>query len=79
MWDHGSLHESVSHKLNSKGKHVTQPSLPREYIDSVTTSFTTWGGGTPGNSWQKCVARFFKSWPDLGPKNVIYYPYPFLD
>ena len=31
MWRHGSLsegslHESVSHKLNAKGKHVTKPS-----------------------------------------------------
>ena len=32
----GSLNESVRHKLNSKGKHNTQSSLPRESIDSVT-------------------------------------------
>ena len=43
MWCHGSLsegllHESVSHKLNSKGKHVPQPSFPRESVDSVLTS-----------------------------------------
>ena len=31
----GSLHESVRHKLDSKGKHNTQSSLPRESIDSV--------------------------------------------
>ena len=28
-------------------------------------------GGTPRNSWWGCVARFFKSWPDFRPKNVI--------
>ena len=28
-------------------------------------------GGTPGNSWWGCTARFFKSWPDFRPKNVI--------
>ena len=31
----GSLHASARHKLNSKGKHNTQSSLPRESIDSV--------------------------------------------
>ena len=31
----GSLNESVRHKLNSKGKHNTQSSLPRESIDSL--------------------------------------------
>ena len=30
------------------------------------------GEGTPGNSWWGCAARFFKSWPDFGPKNVIF-------
>ena len=28
-------------------------------------------GGTPGNSWWRCAARFFISWPDFRPKNVI--------
>ena len=28
-------------------------------------------GVTPGNSWWGCAARFFKSWPDFSPKNVI--------
>ena len=28
----GSLHESVRHKLNSKGKHNTQSSLPAERV-----------------------------------------------
>ena len=36
-----SPHETVRHKLNSKGKHNTQSSLPRESIDSVTTSFAS--------------------------------------
>ena len=28
-----------------------------------------WGGGvTPGNSWWRCAARFFKSWPNIRPK-----------
>ena len=30
-------------------------------------------GGTPGNSWQGCAARFFKSRPDFRPKNVIFH------
>ena len=30
-------------------------------------------GGTPGNSWRGCAARFFKSWPDFRPKNVIFH------
>ena len=30
-------------------------------------------GGTPGNSWWGCAARFFKSWPDFRPKNVIFH------
>ena len=29
------------------------------------------GGGTPGNSWWGCAARFSKSWPYFRPKNVI--------
>ena len=33
---------------------------------------TPWGGGTPGNSWWGCAARFSKSWPDFRPKNVIF-------
>ena len=57
MWHHGSLlegpfHESVCHKLKSKGKHITQPSLPRESTDSVMISFTTWGWGY---SWEFLV------------------------
>ena len=28
-------------------------------------------GGTPGNSWRGCAARFSKSWPCFRPKNVI--------
>ena len=28
-------------------------------------------GSTPGNSWWGCAARFFKSWPDFRPKNII--------
>ena len=31
-------------------------------------------GGNPGNSWWGCAARFFKSWPDIRPKNVIFQP-----
>ena len=31
------------------------------------------GGGTPGNSWWGCTARFFKSWPDFRPRNVIFH------
>ena len=30
-------------------------------------------GGTPRDSWSGCAARFFKSWPDLRPKNVIFH------
>ena len=30
-------------------------------------------GGTPGNSWWGCAARFFKSWPDLSPKTVLFH------
>ena len=30
--------------------------------------------GTPGNSWWGCAARFFKPWPDVRPKNVIFRP-----
>ena len=29
-------------------------------------------GGTPGNSWWGCAARFSKSWPYLRSKNVIF-------
>ena len=29
-------------------------------------------GGTPGNSWWGCAARFSKSWPFFGPKNEIF-------
>ena len=36
-------------------------------------------GGTPGNSWWGCAARFFKSWPCFRPKNVISVPHPFSD
>ena len=35
------------------------------------------GGGTPGNSWWGCAARFSKSWSYFRPKNVI--PHPFSD
>ena len=31
------------------------------------------GGGTPGNSWWGCAARFSKSWPYFRPKNVIFH------
>ena len=30
-------------------------------------------GGTPGNSWWGCAARFSKFWPDFRPKNVIFH------
>ena len=30
-------------------------------------------GGTCGNSWWGCAARFSKSWPDFRPKNVIFH------
>ena len=30
-------------------------------------------GGTPGNSWWGCAARFSKSWPYFRPKNVIFH------
>ena len=29
-------------------------------------------GGTPGNSWRGCAARFSKSWTYFRPKNVIF-------
>ena len=29
-------------------------------------------GGTPGNSWWWCAARFSKSWPYFRPKNVLF-------
>ena len=51
-----NLHELVSLKFNSKGKHITQLSLPRESTDAVT-SFATrgvllgiLGGGVPPSS-----------------------------
>ena len=31
------------------------------------------GGGTPGNSWWGCAARFSKSWPYFRSKNVIFH------
>ena len=31
------------------------------------------GGGTTGNSWWGCGARFSQSWPYCRPKNVIFY------
>ena len=31
------------------------------------------GGGTPGNSWWGCAARFSKSWPCFRPKNVSFH------
>ena len=30
-------------------------------------------GGTPGNSWWGCAARFSKSWPYFRPKHVIFH------
>ena len=30
-------------------------------------------GGTPGNSWWGCAARFSKSWSYFGPKNAIFH------
>ena len=35
-------------------------------------------GGTPGNSWWGCAARFSKSLPDFGPKKYNF-PHPFSD
>ena len=45
------------------------------------------GGGTPGNFWWGCTARFSKSWPYLRPKTSFFTPvfrpglnpYPLLD
>ena len=28
---------------------------------------------SPGNSWWGCAARFFRSWPNFRPKNVIFH------
>ena len=39
---------------------------PRVYVDIG-------GGGTPGNSWWGCTARFSKSRPYFWPKNVIFH------
>ena len=30
-------------------------------------------GGTAENYWWGCAARFFRSWPDFRPKNIIFY------
>ena len=40
---------------------------------TVVEPSTPEGRGTPGNSWWGCAARFFKSWPNFRPKNVIFH------
>ena len=43
-------------------------------LNSCSTQFHggAWGGGgTPGNSWWGCAARFSKSWPYFRPKHAI--------
>ena len=41
-------------------------------------SYRAAGGGTPGNSWWGCAARFFKSWPYFRPKTCRF-PHLFSD
>ena len=41
-------------------------------------SYRAAGGGTPGNSWWGCAARFFKSWPYFRPK-TCHFPHLFSD
>ena len=48
--------------------------LSRFFLREEGRLYTGWhpdGGGTPGNSWWGCAARFSKSWADFRPKNVI--------
>ena len=40
---------------------------------SIVLTVSPRGGGTRGNSWCGCAARFSKSWPDFRPKNVIFH------
>ena len=64
-------YESYNSTKNVSGFPLVR--LDYHYTGSLTnkTSAKISQGGASGNSWWGCAARFFKSWPDFRPKNVI--------
>ena len=66
-------HQRISEDLKKKKK----LSFMRVFIGQAALTFCSpslsysrgaGGGRTPGNSWWRCAARFFKSWPYFKPK-----------
>ena len=52
---------------------MSHPTLCSNRDDMIYTLLLIPEGGTTGNSWWGCGARFSESWPSCRPKNVIFH------
>ena len=63
---HTKFYKGAWNARGGRGGGPLPQGFPRPFIKGC-------GGVLLDNSWWGCAARFFKSWPDFRPKNVIFY------